>query len=458
MGVEYMAEFNTVVTNTLISSAWANAILDHAFEKPCSFIVRKKDSYYEAINGSTGKIDYGGSGNAGGVSGTNASAVIQATINALTSRGKIFIKAGVYVITSPIIIKSDIEIFGECAATYLMAGGANLDIISNSSQCVRVNLHDFLIDGQLYNNINAINAILAASKIFFLHIMDCTGSGIQLKSAGSSWGSRSFETDILFNRIINCRTAGINLPQYSSDNIIFGNLIDGASSAEPTIRSTCGISINHGNFVAYNHLYDNKNNIIVSAPNVRLVDNYFDSSQEHGVILSSDSAIIGAIHIVNNRFLKQGILGGNNNLYSSIYLSGTNAITNVEIIGNYFQCEETDKPKHHIEENRIILNSNYVLNNFIQDSTGSGPILKNSSSTTRIFNNIGYVTENSETAIGTGAQQIIAHGCAFTPTDANVVLSNIDDGANPYISGTPNATNIYVTAVNTKKYRWEVKS
>jgi hypothetical protein len=41
-------------------------------------------------------VVYGGQWNAGGVSGTNATAVIQSTINALTSGGKIFIKAGTY--------------------------------------------------------------------------------------------------------------------------------------------------------------------------------------------------------------------------------------------------------------------------------------------------------------------------------------------------------------------------
>jgi len=71
--------------------------------------------------------------------------------------------------------------------------------------------------------------------------------------------------------------------------------------------------------------------------------------------------------------------------------------------------------------------------------------------------NIGYVTENSGTATGTGAQQAIAHGCDFTPADVNVILTNIDDGANPYLSAPPDATYIYVTAVSGKKYRWEVK-
>jgi len=66
-------------------------------------------------------------------------------------------------------------------------------------------------------------------------------------------------------------------------------------------------------------------------------------------------------------------------------------------------------------------------------------------------------SENSGTAIGTGAQQAIPHECGFIPTKAQVIVTNIDDGANPYLSADPDATNIYVTAVTGKKYRWEVK-
>jgi len=96
-----------------------------------------------------------------------------------------------------------------------------------------------------------------------------------------------------------------------------------------------------------------------------------------------------------------------------------------------------------------------IINNMLQDNN---PNLKNWSPYNIIIkHNIGYVTENSGIATGTGAQQSIAHGCDFTPTKAQVIVSNIDDGANPYLSADPDATNIYVTAVSGKDYRWEVK-
>jgi hypothetical protein len=69
-----------------------------------------------------------------------------------------------------------------------------------------------------------------------------------------------------------------------------------------------------------------------------------------------------------------------------------------------------------------------------------------------------YVTENSGTSTGTGAQQTIAHGCKFTPTYDQVFLSERSTGlAIPYQSSAPDATNIYVTAVNLKTYNWRVE-
>jgi hypothetical protein len=56
----------------------------HRVEETASYIIFKVGSDYYAKNGQTGAIDYGGAGDAGGVDGAVASAVIQAAINALT--------------------------------------------------------------------------------------------------------------------------------------------------------------------------------------------------------------------------------------------------------------------------------------------------------------------------------------------------------------------------------------
>lgn len=66
--------------------------------------------------------------------------------------------------------------------------------------------------------------------------------------------------------------------------------------------------------------------------------------------------------------------------------------------------------------------------------------------------------ENNGYSTGTGGQQTIAHGCLFTPTESQVILSErTTGGALAKQSAAPDATNIYVTATAAKDYNWNVK-
>ncbi len=74
-----------------------------AHEKTASYIIRKNDSYYEAIKGGTataaGTVVYGGSLNEGGTDGTDAAAVINAALANLTagrtSKETVYIKGDI---------------------------------------------------------------------------------------------------------------------------------------------------------------------------------------------------------------------------------------------------------------------------------------------------------------------------------------------------------------------------
>jgi len=120
---------------TIRASRDWNALLDHGLEKPVSYIIRKNGNYIEAINGSTGKIDYGGQNNAGGISGTNAIAVIESSLNNLTSGRtwleKIVLK-GDFIISDSIVVPSYtiLEVQGKITAM----DGLNKSLIVNSDQ------------------------------------------------------------------------------------------------------------------------------------------------------------------------------------------------------------------------------------------------------------------------------------------------------------------------------------
>jgi hypothetical protein len=79
-------QYNSVTHPKILAVGDYNNLLGHGLVKTSSWIIRKNGSYYEAIHGETGKISYGGSGNAGTVSGASADAVINA---ALAQGGKV---------------------------------------------------------------------------------------------------------------------------------------------------------------------------------------------------------------------------------------------------------------------------------------------------------------------------------------------------------------------------------
>ena len=91
--------------------------------KEASYVILIDGSTVKAVNGTTGAVDY---------SGSDAATVINNAINALTSGGKIFIKAGTYTLSSRIMINSGIGVFGEGYATHLKSvAGATFDVLTN---------------------------------------------------------------------------------------------------------------------------------------------------------------------------------------------------------------------------------------------------------------------------------------------------------------------------------------
>jgi len=88
-----LSDFEAYSVNHIVSGDDWNYLLDHGLEKPVTYIIRKNGNYYEAIDGSSGKIVYGGSKNRGGVDGSSKTAVFNACKAALgTGQGTILDK------------------------------------------------------------------------------------------------------------------------------------------------------------------------------------------------------------------------------------------------------------------------------------------------------------------------------------------------------------------------------
>jgi len=112
------ASMNYTHIRTRFPSYW-NLLLDHGLEKTASYIIRVNGSTYEAINGSTGQIDY---------SGAVASTVIQSAINALTTGGELAITNGLYLITVPLYLQPYVDITGENKFTTELRTVGDIDL------------------------------------------------------------------------------------------------------------------------------------------------------------------------------------------------------------------------------------------------------------------------------------------------------------------------------------------
>jgi parallel beta-helix repeat protein len=105
-----------------------NNLLDHGLERCAAYVIRVNGSYYEAINGSTGVITYGGSNDAGGSDGTDADVVINAALSAVETAGGggLYFKYGTYTIDAKLSVPSN---------TWMKCDRGTKIALANSADC-----------------------------------------------------------------------------------------------------------------------------------------------------------------------------------------------------------------------------------------------------------------------------------------------------------------------------------
>jgi parallel beta-helix repeat protein len=222
-------------TSLVDENDW-NGLLDHSLEKTASYIIRNNNGTIEAINGSTGKIDY---------SGTDASTVIQSAINALTSGGKIFIKQGTYYLNTGLICSKPIEVemekdgYFRANATPMtmlkLQSGATRSILKNVRLYsplsgvvgIEVNTCDFV---RIYNAYIYLTSGGSSRGIYAVDVNDLTVRDCYVLRASYGIGiyksalSTMYNNKILNNHVENITILGIHA-QYCSELEIKGNVI-----------------------------------------------------------------------------------------------------------------------------------------------------------------------------------------------------------------------------------------
>lgn len=156
---------------------------------PATFHVRKIGNYWEAIQGDTQYVAFGGSKGAGGVSGSDGGAVLNAAINAasVAGGGRVTIGCG-NLFADYITPKSYVDVCGEGKGTVLRQNvNANTIFIYSREKIVNFSMHNLTID---YNHQNQSLPqegmwIGYASEYVHLHdlwIENCKKFGIHLAS------------------------------------------------------------------------------------------------------------------------------------------------------------------------------------------------------------------------------------------------------------------------------------
>jgi parallel beta-helix repeat protein len=199
--------------------------------------------------------------------------------------------------------------------------------------------------------------------------------------------------------------------------------------------------------VSGNQLFENQRGIYLNSTCDRsiLIANTVHASDGDGIYIDGSTDIL----VMGNMLSDNGVAAGGGAMNG---IGIGSPASGIAVVGNIF-----DKGTHQQVGLRAfagVTNLRVFSNDFTNGGTVSS--INDASTTALIRYNVGYITENSGTSTGTGAQQTIAHGLAAAPT--RVLLSeSTTGGALAYQSAAADATNIYITATNAKTYQWEAK-
>jgi len=251
------------------------------------YIIYKSGSDHCARNGDTGVVDYGGSGDAGGVDGADAAAVIQAVVDAINSAGggTAVAKSALYEVSSRINMKTNATLVLMSGVTikYTGAALANYGVIDfnniQNAHLIGLDSTSAIIDADslIYHNIRSYGSSL------------CTVANLELKNADhSSLMLRDSTSDLDFRNLyihsyaLDQAARGIQL--YGCSNSRFQNiLIDGANCGA---TAKDGISVGGGAEAGAGNSFSNVlTNVIVK------------NARENGVYIH------GGVYSGYNRFI-----------------------------------------------------------------------------------------------------------------------------------------------------------
>jgi hypothetical protein len=418
-----------------------NNILDHALEKGVSYIIRKNGSTYEAINGSTGKISYGGADDAGSVDGSNIHDVIQhGIIDNTTAFASILYGAGVFDFDDVLTVTDKtISMRGQGFGAYpydtegtVLKKSCNGDLLTISSAANRPFwLKDMAIvsdkasytgSGIVVNDTNVTDYIISD-----IRLRNFKGNCIDIEASGHH--------------------ALINIGASYTDG--YAIIEKGSDWQWYNVEADWGYSPNGGAYIGTSgeiigcH-FEGFYGLYIDGAIVRVIGSKVFGCEEDGIYVNGGQAQIMGCNISNCNTTSTADGAG-------IRLVASN---DCYIAGNRI-ADTASKMVYGIYQSGNAYDNAYIGNSI--DGVTSKKIYLTQGLSFRNFvkYNSNYMTENSGQETGTGSQQTIAHGLTATPD--RLYLTTISDGANPRRTAVSDATNIYITAENAKLYSWKAE-
>lgn len=371
-----------------------------------------------------------------GALGDNANddtSAIQTAITAASAGEAVYFPAGTYLISSPLIPKSGVSMYGDYATIKLDAA-SNSDMITFSSVASNLTISNLIFDGnranQTYNaeyNGIAINAACVEVTIQNCLIQNITGRAIH-----ADFSSNAVDLKILNNSLIDYGRAGITINNVTRCTVM-GNILDNESVSIGANNAAGGINGNVvtdmiiiGNSVTMSASGTGDNRGIGIRDGIRGVikGNTIDGqdyAQNTGISCDVNTTTSSYIIIGNHIFECEGTggieLAGDTdfnivtavvkgNILESCHANGIiasgNGVDNVEIIGNNLRdCGGSSivvNPQEAFTNFTISYNiitdsvgKSININSWLSDSTINGNVITNSAGT-----GIDFTTSSSE--------------------------------------------------------------
>jgi len=416
-----------------------------SMEEVASYIIFREGELTKAKNGQTGLIDF---------SGTDASTVIQSAINALTSGGKIFIKAGTYLITSEILLPSNLNIEGEGRSLYsaTTVGGTILELgydgnifKNKDNPTIATRIARLTINGKRATRTLGTGIYGKFRTCLFedLHIYDMDESGIIIEDTANAvacWDNRLVNCDINWvdEYCVKCGTRGTDL-------VIIGGTLEQAGLADLYFQGVGGHFLTGVVFVAGQYC------ILSEGGGFKALSCNLEAAGKHNVYLKALAGVkMETVSILGGTCVGAGTEASNT--YSGIYIEGFGAnddenARNIIVEGVYFNsagitkyCVEVAHGGVEIYERDITVVGNDMRWGYVTAGMNAIP------PSSHIHYNDGFVTENSGTATAVpDVDTEIAHAMDIEPTF--VTLTPLAVGVEGYAQlVTKSATSITIRA------------